>query len=376
MKILFVGGNGAGTLFPLVPLAQAARNAGHEVFMTGCEPVVPLILDAGLPAFSVTPGTVADFRIPPLGTTAPVSETGLDSLISIGRMFGRFAADCLGRLRELADGWRPDLVVGGVLAYAAPLVAQYARVPYVRFGTEMGEPLVVTLAATIELGGELERAGLAALPAPDLTLSSCPPSVRPVHAPPALPVRHVPYTSQRTVEPWMHRRDGRPRVLVSAGSRVTPEQDFDILQGLVREVAPLDVDLLIAAPEGVAGKLRPLPAGAHAGWIPLDVAGPSCDVMVHHAGGSTTLTGMAHGVPQILLTHIGGLEYPARLEELGAAKLIRAEDDGAETIAAAIGEVLGDPAYRRAAARLREEALAMPAPSEVVGRLEELAVKA
>ncbi|MGK5732580.1 glycosyltransferase [Streptomyces sp. URMC 124] len=378
MKILFVGGNGAGTLFPLVPLAQATRNAGHEVLVSGCEAVVPMILDAGLPAVAVTRKTVTDCRTAPLGNAAPVSEAGLDSFIAIGRMFGGFAASCLGKLLELADAWRPDLVVGGVLAYAAPLVARHARVPYVRFGIDMGEPLVTSLSAAIELAPQLERYGLEALPEPDLALSACPPGIRPVHAPPSLPVRHVPYTSQRPVEPWMHRRGERPRVLVSAGSRVTPDHDFDVLQGLVRKVAALDVDLLIAAPEAVAGMLRALPGGvlperAHVGWIPLDVAVPGCDVMVHHGGGSTTLTGLAHGVPQILIPHIPGLDYPARMAGCGAAKLIRPEDDSAENIAAGICEVLGDPSYRRAAGRLREEVLAMPAPPQVVGRLERLA---
>ncbi|UGY92996.1 glycosyltransferase [Streptomyces gobiensis] len=373
MRILFVGGNGAGTLFPLIPLAQATRNAGHEVFMTGPEALAGDIAGAGLPPVVVTDRSVADFRIPGLGNTAPVSEEGLDSYLAIGRMFGGYAADCLDPLLRLADDWRPDLVVGVVLAYAAPLVAHHAGVPFVRFATDLAEPAVTNLAAAAQLGLEMERFGLYEMPRPALSISVCPSAARPAVVPPALPMRHIPYTSQRPVEPWLHSAHDRPRVLVSAGSRVTPDHDFDILDGLVRATSSLDAELLIAAPEAVAEKLRPLPAHARADWIPLDTAMPTINAMVHHGGGSTTLAGMAHGVPQILIPHMLGLDYTHRLAELGSAKLITPEEDTADTIVAAVEEVLGNASYRDAADRLRSDMNAMPGPAELVPSLESLA---
>lgn len=375
MKILFVGGNGAGTLFPLIPLAQAARNAGHETVVTGPESVVHLIFGAGLPGLAVTDKALTDCRVAGWGNTAPISEDGIDRLLSIGRMFGRFASSCLDRLLALTDTWHPDLVVAGVLAYAAPLVAHYADVPFARFTTNLDEPVLANLAAATELGPELERLGLYDMPKPDLAIDVCPPSVRPPHVAPALPMRHVPYTSQRPLGSWLHARSERPRVLVSVGSRATVERDFAVLDGLLRKIEGLDLELLIAAPEPMAAELTNLPARSRAGWMPLDVVTPTCDLLVHHGGGSTTLHGMASAVPQIILPRTPVLDFTERLDEHGCATLIRPEDDTAERVASAIDEMLHEPSYRIAAQHLRDEIRTMPHPTDVVGELERLGIR-
>ncbi|MET7935540.1 hypothetical protein [Streptomyces sp. NPDC005322] len=41
MKILFVASGSPATVFALAPLATAARNAGHDVFMGAVEDMVP-----------------------------------------------------------------------------------------------------------------------------------------------------------------------------------------------------------------------------------------------------------------------------------------------------------------------------------------------
>lgn len=370
MKILFVGGNGAGTIFPDIPLAQAARNAGHEVIMTGPEVTMSAILGSGIPAVSVTERTIQDCRVNREGVLVPTPARGPERNIAIGRMFGRLAAHSFDALIDLVEQWRPDLVVSNVLAYAGPLVAHHAGVPWVRFATDIAEPLDIDLAAAAELAPEIERLGLHGTPPPAFSVTLMPESVRPPTAPVALPLRHIPCSTQSALEPWMYTKGDRPRVLVSAGSRVTPDDDFDLLNGLVEKVAPLDIELLIATPDDVAARLE-LPEGARAGWLPVDVLAPTCDVMVHHAGGNITLTCLANGVPQVFVPYLPGLEeHSARIADQGAARLIDPDDDSAANIAGAVRDLLEDPSYRTAALRLRDEVERMPVPAQVVRDLE------
>ncbi|UGY93013.1 glycosyltransferase [Streptomyces gobiensis] len=376
MRILFVAGGTSGVIFSIVPLAQTARIAGHEVFVAGPENVMETVTSAGLPGVPVTSRGMLESLLDSEGHPIPIPSDLRERYIFNGRCFGRYASWCLPRLLDLADRWRPDLVVGGALAFAAPLVAAHAGVPYVKHAVDMGEPHTIDLAAAAELAPWLERLGLHEMPGADLFVDTCPPSLRVADAPSAQPMRYIPYAAQRRVEPWMYVRGERPRVLLSAGSRVTPDRDFDILSGLVGKMAGLDAELLVAAPEAVAEKLGPLPEHVRVGWIPLDVVAPTCDLVVNHAGGNTVLGSMAHGVPQVLIPYLPYVvDYTERLCAYGAAKLVRPEDDSAENITRACQEVLESASYRERAADVAREMAAMPLPAQVVGALEDLGRK-
>ncbi|MGW1076472.1 glycosyltransferase [Streptomyces sp. NPDC002537] len=374
MKILFVAGGTSGVIFSLVPLAQAARNAGHEVVMTAPEDCMRVINGAGVPGHAVTSKTMKDFLYDRRGVFQSIPEDLHERYLFNGRCFGRYAAACLDGLKALIDRWRPDVVVGGALAFAGPLAAAYAGVPYVKHAVDMGEPRTIDLAAAAELGPELESLGLYEPPGARLFIDTCPPSLRTADAPPARLMRYVPYTAQRPLQPWMFTKGERARVLVSAGSRVTRESDFGILSGLVEKVAALDAEVLVAAPDSVVEELGPLPENVVAGWIPLDAVARTCDLVVSHAGGNTVLGGMAAGVPQVLIPYLPYVTgYTERLDAYGAAKMVRPEDDSPENIAEACREVLEDGTYRDRAREVAAEMAQLALPAEVVGDLEALA---
>ncbi|MFD6878487.1 MULTISPECIES: glycosyltransferase [unclassified Streptomyces] len=373
MKILFVAGGTSGVIFGIVPLAQAARNAGHDVIMAAPENCTATITSAGLPAVAVSSKAMQEALVDRRGVRVPIPEDLHERYIFNGRTFGRYAASCLDGLIDLVDRWRPDVVVGGALAFAAPLIAAYAGVPYVKQAIDMGEPRTIDLAAAAELGPELERLGLYEMPRTDLFVDICPPSLRPADALPAQLMRYVPYATQKTVEPWMLQKGDRPRVLVSAGSRVTPESDFDILSGLVEKVSKLDVEVLVATPEAVAERLRPLYPGVRAGWIPLHQAAPTADLAIHHAGGNTTMGYVAYGVPQVLVPYLPYcVDYSTRLDAHGAARMIAPEDDSAENLADACAEILATPSYRERARELADEVAAQPNAAQAVEAIERL----
>lgn len=231
----------------------------------------------------------------------------------------------------------------------------------------MGEPSVIDLSAAAELAPELQESGLSALPEPDVFVELCPPSARRPDAGPAQFMRYVPFNTQRALEPWMYTRGDRPRVLVSAGSRVSADYEADALSALVEKVAGLDVELVIAAPQEIAEALGELPENVRAGWLPLDVVLRTCDLLVHRAGGNTMLHAIVCGVPQLVIPampkQVGMSE---RLAEYGAAIMLTAgRDDSPENVAKACRELLDDPSYKARTDELSREIAGLPSPHEV-----------
>jgi UDP:flavonoid glycosyltransferase YjiC (YdhE family) len=290
-----------------------------------------------------------------------------------GGWFGRLAAASLDPLLGLAEDWRPDLVVGGTLTYAAPLLAHRLGVPYVRQAWDIKDFDGIDPGANAELRPELDALGLDRLPDPDLFVDVSPPSLRPHNAPPAQLMRWTPVNQQREVEPWMYTRGEQRRVVVTGGSRGL---NFDFVKEMVEKVSALGVEVVVAAPEELAAKLRDQIDGIRAGWIPLDVVAPTSDLIVHHAGGVTALTALHFGIPQLAVmesqdsaSHGAALD---RIAGLGAGLTLYPAEFTAERVGAACRDLLDDPAYTQRSQALAQEMTKLPLPSEVVGVLEQL----
>ncbi|MEU2389654.1 nucleotide disphospho-sugar-binding domain-containing protein [Streptomyces sp. NPDC007369] len=376
MRILFITGGSPATVFALAPLASAARLAGHRVLVASPEDMTPYVTGTGLPAVSVTDGTMRRFMFEdragrPLGIPADPQQR----IRFNGEGFGRLAAATLPALRSLAADWGPDLVVGGSLCYAAPLIAHELGVPWVRHTWDLGEPPEMDAGAAGELAAELAAAGLDALPVPRLWVDICPPGLRaPELAPgPRQSMRFVPYNLRRPLEPWMLSPAGRPRVCVTAGSRVAGQDEVAELTELARTVEGLDGELVVAAPQEVAAELARAVPGVRAGWFALDSLLDTCDLIVHHGGGQTAMTALHAGVPQLLVPTIPKMLPPCRrIADRGAGLVLPEGDQSTAAVAAAAAELLAAPAYRARAAEVAAEIASQPDPSHVVAELEAL----
>ncbi|GEC03472.1 dNTP-hexose glycosyl transferase [Streptomyces spinoverrucosus] len=374
MRILFLAGGSPATIFGLAPLATAARNAGHQVFLASTEEMMPVAAGAGLPGVPVTGRSIRDFMTTSrTGESLQWPEDPQEHIHFIGRGFGRMAADSLPALTELGRAWKADLVVGGMLCFAAPLAARHLGIPYVRQAWDTGEPPEVDGAAASVMGPELAELGLDRLPEHDLYVDICPPSLRPADAFDAQPMRYIPGNGQRALEPWMYVPGERRRILVTAGSRVSRHQYFDYVRELARKVGALGTELLVAVPDDVADELTEGLRHVRAGWMPLDVVAPTCDLVVHHAGGGTALSAMNAGVPQLLIPNMPKLVPPSRrLVDFGAALMVPDGEDSQDAVVAACEKILGDSSYRERSQALAAEIAGMPLPAQVVGALEDL----
>jgi UDP:flavonoid glycosyltransferase YjiC (YdhE family) len=109
-------------------------------------------------------------------------------------------------------------------------------------------------------------------------------------------------------------------------------------------------------------------------FVPQGVLLPHVDAVAHHGGSGTMLGALAHGLPQLLLPH--GADQFLNAEALvatGAGRRLLPEEISAEAVAEAVAALLGEPAYREAAAELAGEIAALPSPAETVPVLEQLA---
>ncbi|MFD0039131.1 glycosyltransferase [Streptomyces anulatus] len=370
-----MAGGSMATVFSMGALASAVRNAGHQVIVSSTEEMMPTIAGIGLPAVPFTDLSIGHFTTTDrAGNPVEFTPGGDAELRFTGAWFGRMAAAGLGPLRRLSESWRPDAVVGGTLSYVAPLLAAHLGVPFVRQSWDISETADIDAAAREELRPELDELGLSRIPAPDLLVDICPPSLRLPSAPPAQYMRWVPANPQCRLEPWMYEKGARRRVCVTSGTRVALAESAGFLRTLVKEVSPLDVEVVVAAPADAAEELRAEFPGLRAGWFPLDVVAPTCDVILHHAGGSTGMTAMQAGVPQLLIPQ--GVNFEAgsrRIAEFGAAITILPGDDTPDTVTAACQELLSNSSYAQRAGRLADEIAALPLPSDVVGAIEKTA---
>ncbi|MEV7618195.1 nucleotide disphospho-sugar-binding domain-containing protein [Streptomyces sp. NPDC089799] len=377
MRVLFVFEGGAGAILPLVPLAQAFRSAGHEVIAAAHADALPNLLGAGLAAVAAPQKAPADYRVVRDGKLVPLTGDRDERAEVFGSIGAQIAVDSHRDLQDLVRRWPPDLLVGGPLASGAQLLAAQTRIPYAAVEFGFAEPRNwhrVTAA-------ELRRQGFTDLPEPDITLILAPDELRTppgdslLLRPEGSPLRYVPYAPAQPVEPWMHAKGDRPRVWISAGSRVSKEYALDYLTGLIESAAGLDVELLIAVPDHLADALGRVPDHARVGWLPFDVLAPTCDLAVHHGGGSTLLGAAAHGVPQLVIPSVPEfVEWLQPAGRSGAVRLLGPADNTPAAILAASREMLADPSYRQAAERLQDRITALPSPHETVGRLEAVAL--
>jgi UDP:flavonoid glycosyltransferase YjiC (YdhE family) len=392
--------------FPMVPLGWALQAAGHDVRVVCAPSQVPALQPTGLTPVPVlgdldmvwlqrfdnlnriTSGT---WRYPRLPGLHP--DTGEEMPTLDGFDFGGYAEECKRRIvRETTVGvegvlafaraWQPELVVHDRLSMEGVLAARVLDVPHVAHlwgpvGTD--EPAGDLYPLPVDYTGVFPRNGLPEM-GPGLIeylIDPCPPSMEPPTLATRLGVRYVPYNGPGAMAQWALETPDKPRVAVLWSNSVSSSYGAGsyLVPRVVGALAALDLELVLPVhPNDVAG-LGELPDNVRVvEQFPLRLLLPTCDAIVHHGGAGSVMTAVAAGVPQLGLTF--GPEQDAdaaRLAASGAGIHITGDLVTDEGIAAAVSALLGEPAYRQAASRLRDENAARPAPAALVPLLEKLA---
>jgi UDP:flavonoid glycosyltransferase YjiC (YdhE family) len=383
MKVLFSTWAWPSHYFPMVPLAQACRAAGHEVRIASQPALAAAIHSSGLPA--VTVGRDVDvaglFRenVAPLIRSGAGGQRPRRTSLAIG-IFVQVAETMADDLVEFTLRWRPDIVVFDPITFAAPVAAAVAGVPAVRhlFGPDF-------TSGAAGPGTAPEMPGLAALLArfglPDLqlrgalTVDPCPPSMQ---APAAIArelMSYVPYNGPGTMPRWPA-GPARRICLTWGTSTVALTGDDTFLPAEVITAAQhCGAEVVVAVTASQRGLLGAVPPGVRVTEsVPLHLLLPACAAVVHQGGAGTTLTAAVLGLPQLILPQLPDQRFNAqRAVATGAARCLPRAEVTAGSASGHIEALLADPDQAAAALRLQQEIKAQPRPAEVVGALEELA---
>jgi len=379
MRILFSSRPSYGHVYPMMPLAYAARAAGHEVAFATTGTFLERLARLGFPVrpAGISIDDAALRLIAETGATGfPRDERGRPDLSFGGRMF----ADVLARattsdLLELFDAERPDLVVYEQGDLGAGIAAGLVGVPAVLLGISPQWPdALVEQHLRPWLDGIWADHGVER-PTVDAAfgdgyLDIFPralqePSV--VAHPHRMALRPVPWAEPGSPLPHVPADGSRPLVYVTLGTVVAND---DVLRLVLEGVASLDAHVLVAL-GAAAGDLGALPDHVQVqAFLDQSRLMPAVDLVVHHGGSGTVLGALAHGVPQLVLPQGADQFVNADLlEAADLAQVIEPHDLTADEVATAAKTALAE--RRPAVDAVRAEIAARPSPAELVPTLVE-----
>lgn len=373
--MLFAAAGGHGHLQPLLPLAEHAARAGHQVLVTGAASLATHVTTRGL-SFIPTGPDLAPVH-------APLAVHDLDDE---RRAVARHFVARLGRARaaavlELCESWRPDVVVRDEVDVGVAVAAEAAGLPHVA---------VVVLGAGGFLVPELVRPplevlcsafGVQAVNAVDplhrhLTLTPFPASFRdPAHPLAGAVVGYrVPLARQPD-----RGRHGRT-ALVTLGTIFNTESGDLLRTAALGAAACPAVDRVVVA---TGEHLDPASLGAlppnvdvHR-FVQQDVVLAGCDAVVSHAGSGTVLGAFRQALPTVNLPIGADQQLNAdRLRALGLGVSLAADEADVEQVRDALTSVLASRDVRRRPDAVQREIQALPSVDHAVSALTDLAGQA
>ncbi|WP_433191937.1 glycosyltransferase [Nocardia sp. CA-107356] len=379
MKVLFSATPAYGHVLPLVPLMQAAVDAGHTV---------GLLSSAGFRT-AITgelPGNVEFLQagvMPDRFSQEAADRTGADVFHPtppvIGEIFGGARVDlAVAESVERAIDWHADLVIAEPFDALGPLVATRLGIPWHRAG--LGPALPAIIAEEIDRAAAIRYERLHLRPvSPASYIDPCPPQLQ--------DPKWTPATAVQPIRPQAHRRSenvvlelpdfdpaDRPTVLVTFG---TIFSDPDTLSAAVTAVADTGVNVIATLGASLRHPTahrepRQHTAGTdparvrYVPFIPLAQLLDRADLVVGAGGVGTILGALAHGLPMVLWPQ--GADQPinaARAAASGTAITV----DAATAISVAVTKALDNRAYGARAREVADEIAQRPGPATVIAEI-------
>ena len=364
MRALFVANPLVGHVLPLVPLATAFREAGHDVLFATGDAGLDAARRAGLTTHDVAPGVSVGrvFGGAMLRHPGPIirmlrGDSGTDG---VGWMFAAMTGRLADPVLRLADEWRPDLVLHEGLAPVGALAAARRGVPSVLVDAIIFDGRQLFTAVASRLDGLGRRHGVDTTPEPADTVVAIPPSL--VGKRLGRPMRYVPAAGHGDIPERLTRPGQRPVILVSRSTVADPRPDR-LMTSVVEAAEGADVHVVLVRPDNAVSR-RPLPTNVTTtDWLPFADVLPHVAGIVHHGGAGTTMTALAAGVPQIVVPGPGDRTEHARLIAVRGAGLAVPTS---EMNAAALERLVTDPALASSAQEVAAEIAATPPPADLV----------
>lgn len=359
MRILFSAVPAGGHALPLLPLATAARAAGHEVAILSNTETAPLLRP--FPVLTAGPTLEAQMTETQRRTGLHPAQPGPAAV----EMFAGTRVDLTyDEAQREATAFAPELIVCEPFDYVAPTIASALDVPWAALGISGSVPTELTSALRGRWQQQLERYSLRATQRLAY-LDPYPAFLRQEGEEPepdAIAVRPVAFDREDDVfELPTFQEEDRPRALVTFGTSVI---DPEAQEATARSLADSGFNVI------VAGSPTPGRAAGHvhrAGFVPLARVLPWADVLISAGGTGTVLAALATGTPMVVRPFHADQPWNAeRLTRAGVAETISAFHDAGPTAA----KIMATPSYQEAAAQAAREVSTMTPVSEIVPILE------
>jgi UDP:flavonoid glycosyltransferase YjiC (YdhE family) len=382
MRVLFTTTPGYGHLHPLIPFARALADAGHAVAVAAPAALAEAVAHTGFRHFPSGLDRDINDVFPQLRTWR-----GPDRVAFMGREVtgGLWPRQMIPDILALAATWPPDLIVRETSEYGGCIAAEALGVPHATVAIYVIGEFVPRdrLAAPLDA----HRAAHGLPPDPNvvmrnryLTLRPFPPGFQDPLLPVA-PTTHYlrPMLGDRTgpegLPPWVANLPAQPVVYVGLGTVFNEPAIFcAFIAGLRDESITLVVtDGRNQDPADYGEQ----PENVHIErYIPLSLLLAHCHLVVTNGGSGTLTAALAHGLPVVVVPVTADQpENAARCAALGLGTVVDPTGLTPEAARQAVLAALGDPAYRAAAERMRDEMAALPGPEYAVALLERLAVE-
>jgi UDP:flavonoid glycosyltransferase YjiC (YdhE family) len=400
MRVLITSLPGHGHLGPLIPLATAIRDAGHDVAIATSSTFSEMLQSHGL-------------RCEPCGPAWRESDFGRNLqqpllLEDLGKFIdAEVNPRVLADVAEIVTRSRPDMVVSNDYEPNGRVVAEQAGIPFVlvssgpRMSREMRQKaqgyilrrarMAGGLPESDELGYSLRWLHLCF--SPQWYVYGRPGEFDPPEAPNQYGIRPRVADYGRRFEPRPDARvtgDTRPAALCTFGTVFN--KDPDILRKVIGAIAPRVRKLFVLTGPG----LEPESLGTQSfATLPpavelladtaLTSLLPHVDYVITHGGTSTLTAIQLHGKPCLLLPLgadqiINGTACERRM--LSVVRFHTPAGSGTtrrtitpmtqESVAAAFDELVSDPGYRDRATRFQNALEALPPKDHAVDLLERL----
>jgi UDP:flavonoid glycosyltransferase YjiC (YdhE family) len=376
MRILFTTTGGMGNFNPLVPLAQALRDQGHQIAFATPARFGSVVEAAGFEA--IPAGLNMTFReykeqLLPLPPGAnEVAEVFVNGL----------AEPMFADLLQIIPEWRPALLVHDGVEFAAPAAGEMLNIPHVAHN-------LILVGYSPELWDVLIRHEYAAfrqahgLPSDPqyreyfryMYLHHIPERITPL--PPSIAdtsqlIRPEFGAEANVALPaWSDRLTELPTVYVTLGT--VYNQTRGLIETIVAALGQGELNLIVTVgAERNPQEFGPQPPTVHIErYVPQAAILPKCDAVVCHGGSGTLLGALAHGLPMLIIP-LGGDHFPSagRLLALEVAQVLQVPEVNVQSVRTAVQRLLSTALYRERASAIKEDIAAMPSPHDVARVLE------
>ena len=396
MRVLFSGTPAFGHLLPMLPLAQAAQQAGHEVaFLTHAVMTQPLQPFQVLPSGPDVGSMIAEVTrrtggndpftdtVPALtaellaevarrtGSGSPAPETGpsMNAELFAGTRVDLSIDEAL----PAARGYAPDLVVAEGSDYVGPLVAAALTVPWIKHGIILSGIMGGAVGRAMDAAVASRYAARNLTPSPPLAVLDIFPELLqlPGWKPDAdaLTLRPQPHTLEGVAwtAPSFPGREDRPTVLLTLG---TVFDNPTLLTSLLSALGTVEVNVVVTlgsqekADAFEADLARVFPVG----FVPLDQLLQGVDLVISAGGAGTVLAALSRGLPLVIFPLIADQPVNAgRVAASGAGVVVTSPKE----VGATVQEVLANPGYHASAQKVAEQISQMNTPERVLDILVE-----